>query len=459
MDTTRGASSSSDPAAGEGSWVLTLACSPRLEAIGTSLLVPRGVTLPLGRHHQEFGPDALADRRISREHARLRVDDDGTLVVEDCGSHNGTRLNGRRVSVASLQRDDVLAMGGVVLHVDWDTDSRVTGAVSRLEQELQQVAEHASAVLLCGDAGTGKSWCAQRLHEGFGRSGTLVVIDSALVRDDDVDESLLAPADGGTLVVEGLEGAGPRLQAHLSAVLDHGRTQGPGAIDARVVATSRRTPLTADTGTDAALLARIGRWTMHLAPLAARRHEIPRLAAAIVQQLAGEPIPIRARFMHELLVADYPANVHDLEATLARALHERQPGEPLAAVASAKPRAAPRPPAASGPAFELDGEGRWLSAGEGERAELEHRPVLMRVLAALVTRYAEARGQVLTAEQLIEVAWPDEKLTGRAGINRLYVAISTLRKLGLGQSLERTRSGYRLDPSARIRVSAPGESG
>ena len=40
----------------------------------------------------------------------------------------------------------------------------------------------------------------------------------------------------------------------------------------------------------------------------------------------------------------------------------------------------------------------------------------------------------------------------QAGIHRLYVAISTLRKLGLLQLLLREEDGYRLDPAVEIEL-------
>lgn len=89
------------------------------------LLVPgpdgadRAVALPpeltLGR-----GPAvglALADPGASRRHARVRLDGDGAAAVEDLGSKNGLRLNGRRLrpGPAALRDGDVLTVGATAL--------------------------------------------------------------------------------------------------------------------------------------------------------------------------------------------------------------------------------------------------------------------------------------------------------------------------------------------------------
>lgn len=59
---------------------------------------------------------AIADLRLSREHARLTQRPEGWFV-EDLGSHNGTYLNGQRVEeCVALRQGDVLALG----------DSRIT---------------------------------------------------------------------------------------------------------------------------------------------------------------------------------------------------------------------------------------------------------------------------------------------------------------------------------------------
>src|SRR5262245_50423443 len=50
----------------------------------------------------------LGDAACSRRHAHLHIDD-GALTLEDLGSHNGTRVNGERVTGRHpLTSDDVI---------------------------------------------------------------------------------------------------------------------------------------------------------------------------------------------------------------------------------------------------------------------------------------------------------------------------------------------------------------
>jgi pSer/pThr/pTyr-binding forkhead associated (FHA) protein len=52
----------------------------------------------------------LEDRLSSRRHFRVRLQG-GTYVVEDLGSTNGTRLNGRRVEQSGLCDGDRISVG------------------------------------------------------------------------------------------------------------------------------------------------------------------------------------------------------------------------------------------------------------------------------------------------------------------------------------------------------------
>jgi pSer/pThr/pTyr-binding forkhead associated (FHA) protein len=50
---------------------------------------------------------------ISRKHCKLTRQDDGSIKIEDCGSSNGTYVNGKRVQEATLEAGDTLQIGPV----------------------------------------------------------------------------------------------------------------------------------------------------------------------------------------------------------------------------------------------------------------------------------------------------------------------------------------------------------
>ncbi len=93
----------------------------------------------------------------------------------------------------------------------------------------------------------------------------------------------------------------------------------------------------------------------------------------------------------------------------------------------------------------------WLRGPDGERHDLDGRPNLRRLLHCLLERRESAPACGLSAEELFAVGWPGERVLRAAGVQRVYVAIATLRKMGLQDVLLRSRDGYYIDPSVRVR--------
>ena len=97
----------------------------------------------------------------------------------------------------------------------------------------------------------------------------------------------------------------------------------------------------------------------------------------------------------------------------------------------------------------LAADGMWFQVPGGEKTSLENRVAPRRILGALVA--ARRATRALTMDDLLEAGWPDERVIRSAGANRVYVAIATLRKLGLGRVLMSGKDGYRLDPDVPVK--------
>ena len=80
----------------------------------------------------------VSDLSISRHHAELRKTSDGKFQIVDLGSHNGTFVNGQRVTSATLTEKDIVGIGYATYRL---TDGELreyidTGDVSLVAQDL-----------------------------------------------------------------------------------------------------------------------------------------------------------------------------------------------------------------------------------------------------------------------------------------------------------------------------------
>ncbi|MCB9586002.1 MAG: tetratricopeptide repeat protein [Polyangiaceae bacterium] len=100
------------------------------------------------------------------------------------------------------------------------------------------------------------------------------------------------------------------------------------------------------------------------------------------------------------------------------------------------------------------GESGLLDLPGSEQMDLSARQPLRRIVAALIEQRLTGPGVSLSQDQLIEAGWPGERMTPFAAQNRLKVALSTLRKLGLRELLLRDEQGYLLDPGVPARIEA-----
>jgi predicted ATPase len=101
-------------------------------------------------------------------------------------------------------------------------------------------------------------------------------------------------------------------------------------------------------------------------------------------------------------------------------------------------------------AWRVAQDGSWFQPPEGPRVAFANRKAPMRVLAALVAAHP---GGPLPVDSLVAAGWPKERMGRDAGANRVHVALSTLRKLGLRGLLLRTGQGYHLNPETPVVVS------
>ena len=104
------------------------------------------------------------------------------------------------------------------------------------------------------------------------------------------------------------------------------------------------------------------------------------------------------------------------------------------------------------PRLTVDEEGRWFEPPRGARIACHRRPIMRRMLVALVQKRIREPGRALGMAELLDAGWPGERILPNAAKRRLQVMLSRMRDLGLRGVLQTTDEGYRIDPECMVRM-------
>jgi len=322
--------------------------------IGLRKPLKDGFELPLGRGSRAL-PGVFDSTKLSRQHARLSAHPQGFSLVDE-GSRNGTFVGGRRLEAGARQvltKGDVVRLGDVFVTVcdlplarprAVEGFSGVSAQSDDVRASVAQVAGTDIPVVLIGETGVGKEVVATAIHHASGRTGALVDVNCAAVDDQLVAsdlfghhrgaftgaerarDGLIRKAAAGTLFLDELTDATPRLQSALLKVVDTGVFRPMGAdtpqnADVRwLTAVQPRIHEALEAGTFRPdLWARLARWTIAIPPLRERRMDVPAIARALVTRLIGTDVGLSPVLVERLMGYDWPLNVRELEAVLQQA--------------------------------------------------------------------------------------------------------------------------------------------
>jgi predicted ATPase len=186
----------------------------------------------------------------------------------------------------------------------------------------------------------------------------------------------------------------------------------------------------------------------HLAALDAhvgRAGEARAAVAEATELLTGQDCP-PARALLDLARAAVDPSLAPTALAAARALAPASAELRLALACHAQREAGDtrRTPPPPDDALLVGPAGRWFRAPRGERVPLEQRRQLALLLDRLIAERLARPGAALGWDALLEAGWPGERVIAAAGVHRVRVALSTLRKLGLKDVLVTTPEGYLL---------------
>jgi hypothetical protein len=103
-------------------------------------------------------------------------------------------------------------------------------------------------------------------------------------------------------------------------------------------------------------------------------------------------------------------------------------------------------------AWRVASDGSFIERSSGERVVVPSGGPLTRILVALADARLARPGAGLDVAAIFSAGWPHERASARSARNRVHVAVSTLRKLGLASDLESHGGKYRISPSVDIEV-------
>lgn len=271
----------------------------------------------------------LTDREVSRRHAAVGLAG-ASLVLVDFGSTNGTTVNGVMIKEASLFGGEVIRVGSTVLAVrrgearacDLGRErsfGRVVGesaAMRRLYPALAMLAENDGAVLVEGEAGTGKELVAEEIHRASRRAeGPFVTLESSSLATDEIaarlfgDGGLFAQARGGVIFIDEAGNLPREVQSML-------RERLAAPCDVRVIAASRRNldRDVQDGRFDEELFFHLAGGRIELPSLRERDGDVAVLAAHFWSELGKGELPsdFLPRFEHY----PWPGNVRELKSAV-----------------------------------------------------------------------------------------------------------------------------------------------
>jgi transcriptional regulator with PAS, ATPase and Fis domain len=326
-------------------------------ARGARLRVENG----LARVGSATGSDlSLADFTVSRVHCEIRVHPNG-IAIKDCGSTNGTFVEGVNVREGDVQPGAAVRVGRSVFRIesvdghsvvpisDNDAFGELVGSSLAMRQVyaiLERIAPTNATLLIEGETGTGKDVAARSLHAASARAaGPFVPIDCGAIPENLIESELFGhvrgafsgaltdrrgvfeEAHGGTLFLDEIGEMPLTVQSKLLRALETRSVRRVGGnserpIDVRIVAaTNRPLAICANQGTFREdLYYRLAVVDVTLPPLRARVEDIPRLAAHFFARFSGSEAPLPDTFVAMLMRRSWPGNVRELRNFIERSV-------------------------------------------------------------------------------------------------------------------------------------------
>ncbi len=132
---------------------------------------------------------------VSSRHASIWLNEAGTVVIEDCGSRNGTYVNGMKITSTELHPGDVVKLAGTYT-LDWQSIFKPVPPPPTPNSTWKIVAAVCAAlILICGGYWwyTNMKWDKEKIYDTYSDTVCLVLADygyKVMVGDDDMTQQI-----------------------------------------------------------------------------------------------------------------------------------------------------------------------------------------------------------------------------------------------------------------------------
>ncbi len=299
------------------------------------------------------------DPFVSKTHCVLERRVNGSLVVRDHGSRNGTFVDGNPIEAGELRAGAYLSVGRTTLVALAGKGGgeharaielmrgRDPGLRKTIEQAMR-AAQTDCSVLIVGETGTGKDLLARVIHEGSKRAGgKFVALNCGAIPRELIAAELFGhdrgaftgasegrdgffmQAHGGTLFLDEVGELPIELQPNLLRALEQKKVRrigghGERPVDVRIVAATNRVE---GLGTESGRLRldlyhRLATLVLVLPPLRERLGDVRLLVEAMLDEHEAEYGTKRVsdEAWQALLAYGWPGNVRELRHAVARAV-------------------------------------------------------------------------------------------------------------------------------------------
>jgi DNA-binding NtrC family response regulator len=302
----------------------------------------------------------LADPTVSRAHCELRLKAE-SVVVKDCGSTNGTYVEGVLLREGEVKPGASVCVGNSVFRIEsaglptlvpvstQSSFGELLGEsleMRRVYALLERLAGTHATLLIEGETGTGKDVAARSLHAASPRKdGPFVPVDCGAIPESLIESELFGhvrgafsgahadrrgvfeEANGGTLFLDEIGEMPLSAQAKLLRAIETRSIRRVGSnaerpVDVRIIAATNRSLATAaNVGTFREdLYYRLAVVELKLPPLRARSEDIPILAQHFFEGLVGPGRELPSALLETLRQRAFPGNVRELRNFVERSV-------------------------------------------------------------------------------------------------------------------------------------------